>query len=289
MVHRQIWPQQRVLVLAGDINAEQARPLVEKYFGAIPAGKVNNPAQADVPTLAASKSIVMKDRVAATQLQRHWAVPGLNSAQLPAIDLGASILGGLASSRLDRILVREEKLAVSVSAGVQAFQRVGMFEINATVKPGVDPALVDRRLDEIMAEYLANGPTEDEVRRAATSDVAGRVRGLEQVGGFGGKAVALAEGQVYSGDSDYYKRSLAAYAAATPADIKAAMNQWLSRPVFKVTLEPGERPPYVDAKGSSRGQGRFAEQKDGAADPARLSPPRRSTSRPSSMSNCRTA
>ena len=243
-------PNNSVLVLAGDIDAEQARPLVEKYFGAIPAGKVNNPAQADVPTLAASKSIVMKDRVAATQLQRHWAVPGLNSDQLPAIDLGASILGGLASSRLDRILVREEKLAVSVSAGVQAFQRVGMFEVNATVKPGVDPALVDKRLDEIMADYLANGPTEDEVKRAATSDVSGRIRGLEQVGGFGGKAVALAEGQVFTGDSDYYKRSLALYAAATPAQIKGAMNQWLSRPVFKVALEPGDRPAYVDAKGS---------------------------------------
>ncbi len=243
-------PNNSVLVLAGDINAEQARPLVEKYFGAIPAGTVNTPAAADVPTLAASKSIVMKDRVAATQLQRHWAVPGLNSNQLPAIDLGASILGGLASSRLDRILVREEKLAVAVSAGVQAFQRVGMMEVNVTVKPGVDPAVVDKRLDEIMADYLANGPTEDEVKRAATSDVANRVRGLEQVGGFGGKAVALAEGQVYSGDSDYYKRSLAAYAAATPADIKGAMRQWLSRPVFKVTLEPGDRPAYVDAKGS---------------------------------------
>ncbi|MEO5578770.1 MAG: pitrilysin family protein [Sphingomicrobium sp.] len=243
-------PNNSTLVLAGDINAAEARPLVEKYFGAIKAGAVNTPAAAAVPTLAASKSIVMKDRVAATQLQRHWAVPGLNSDQLPAIDLGASILGGLASSRLDRILVREEKLAVSVSASVQPFQRVGMMEINVTVKPGVDPASVDRRLDEILADYLANGPTEDEVRRAATSDVSGRIRGLEQVGGFGGKAVALAEGQVFVGDSDYYKRSLALYAAATPAQIQGAMRQWLSRPVFKVQLEPGDRPAYVEAKGS---------------------------------------
>ncbi len=106
-------PNNAVLVLAGDINAAEARPLVEKYFGAIPRGPVNNPAQADVPTLAAPKSIVMKDRVAAVQLQRHWAVPGLLSDQLAAIDLGGSILGGLASSRLDRILVRDEKLAVS--------------------------------------------------------------------------------------------------------------------------------------------------------------------------------
>ncbi|WP_051503914.1 M16 family metallopeptidase [Sphingomonas jaspsi] len=243
-------PNNAVLVLAGDINAAEARPLVEKYFGAIKRGPVNTPAAADVPTLAASKSIVMKDRVAAVQLQRHWAVPGLQSDQLPAIDLGTSILGGLASSRLDRILVREEKLAVSVSANVQPFQRVSLLEIDATVKPGVDPALVDKRLDEILADYLANGPTEEEVQRAATSDVAGRIRGLEQVGGFGGKAVALAEGEVFVGDSDFYKKSLDRYAAATPAQIRSVMQQWLGRPAFKVTLEPGERPPYTEAKGA---------------------------------------
>ena len=243
-------PNNAVLVLAGDINAAEARPLVEKYFGAIKRGPVNNPAQADVPTLAAPKSIVMKDRVAAVELQRHWAVPGLNSPQLAAIDLGGSVLGGLASSRLDKILVRDEKLAVAVTAGLQPFQRIGLFEVTATVKPGVDPAVVDKRLSEILADYIANGPTEDEVRRAATQDVASRIRGLEQVGGFGGKAVALAEGKVFTGDSDFYKKSLNQYAAVTAADVRAAMQQWLGRPSFNVTLVPGDRPPYEEAKGS---------------------------------------
>jgi len=241
-------PNNAVLVLAGDITAAEARPLVEKYFGAIPSGPANVPADADVPTLAAPKSIVMKDRVAAVQIQKEWAVPGLLSNQLAALDLGGSILGGLSSSRLDNILVRNEKLAVSVSAGLQPFQRIGMFEVTATVKPGVDPALVEKRLDEILADFLANGPTEDEVRRAATREVAGRIRGLEQVGGFGGKAVALAEGQVYAGDSNFYKRTLDQYAQTTPAEIRAAMQQWLGRPAFTVRLEPGDRPPYVDAK-----------------------------------------
>jgi predicted Zn-dependent peptidase len=127
-------PNNAVLVLAGDVTATEARPLVEKYFGAIKQGPVNVPAAADVPTLAAPKLIVMKDRVAATEIQRYWAVPGLQSNQLAALDVGASILGGLASSRLDRILVREEKLAVSVDAGLQAFQRIGQFEVDATVK-----------------------------------------------------------------------------------------------------------------------------------------------------------
>ena len=241
-------PNNAVLVLAGDITAAEARPLVEKYFGTIKSGPVNTPAAADVPTLAAPKSIVMKDRVAATQIQRHWAVPGMQSPQLAAIDIGGSILGGLASSRLDRILVREEKLAVSVSAGLQPFQRIGLFEVDATVKPGVDPAVVEKRLDEIIADFVANGPTEDEVRRATTREVGGRIRGLEQVGGFGGKAVALAEGQVFVGDSDFYKKNLDAYASLTPADVKSAMQQWLSRPVFAIRLEPGDRPPYEETK-----------------------------------------
>ena len=242
-------PNNAVLVLAGDINAAQARPLIEKYFAAIPSGPVNTPAAAAVPTLAAPKSIVMKDRVAAVQIQRHWAVPGMLDKQLAALDLGGSILGGLSSSRLDNALVRDEKIAVSVSAGLQPFHRVGLFEVNATVKPGVDPALVEKRIDEIIAELIAKGPTEDEVRRAATSDVAARIRGLEMVGGFGGKATALAEGQLYAGDADYYKRTLSLYASTTPADIQAALAQWLGRPAFGVRLEPGERPPYVEAKG----------------------------------------
>jgi predicted Zn-dependent peptidase len=240
-------PNNATLVIAGDVTAAEVRPLVEKYFGGIDKGPVNIPAAADVPTLAAPKSIVMKDRVATTQIQRHWAVPGLLSPQLAALDVGGSILGGLASSRLDEILVRDEKLAVAVSAGMQPFQRVGLFEVDATVKPGVDPDLVAKRLDEIIADFIANGPTEDEVRRATTREVSGEIRGLEQVGGFGGKAVALAQGQVFAGDSDFYKKTLDAYASLTPADVKAAMQQWLTRPVLAIRLEPGERPPYEES------------------------------------------
>ena len=241
-------PNNAVLVIAGDVSAAEARPLVEKYFGSIPRGPVNNPAQAAIPTLAAPKSMVMKDNVAAVQVSRYWPAPGLLDPQLVALDVGGSVLGGLASSRLDEVLVRNEKIATSVQAGLFAFQRVGVFTVSATVKPGVDPALVERRLDELVADFIAKGPTEDEVRRASLSEVAGRVRGLEQVGGFGGKAVTLAEGQVYSGDSDWYAKNLATYAAVTPGDVTAAMAQYLTKPAFSLRLEPGKRPPYEEAK-----------------------------------------
>jgi predicted Zn-dependent peptidase len=241
-------PNNAVVALAGDITPAEARTLMEKYFGGIPRGPVNHPALANVPTLAKSKSIVMKDHVAATQIQKHWAVPGLLSPQRPALQVGAAVLGGLSSSRLDKILVRDEKLAVSVSTNLQPFHRIGLFEIDATVKPGVDPAVVEKRLDEIVADYLAKGPTADEVRRAATVAAAGQIRALEKTGEDGGQASTLASGELYAGDPDFYRKTLNAYAALTPARVQATMKQWIGRPVFTVRLEPGERPPYEESK-----------------------------------------
>jgi len=240
-------PNNAVLVLAGDINAATARPLVEKYFGHIKRGPVNEPAKASVPILSAPKSVVMKDRVAATTVSRYWPAPGLLDEQLVPLDIAASVLGGLSSSRLDNALVREEKLAVSVSAGHAGFQRVGWFSVSATVRPGVDPALVGRRLDELVAKFVAEGPTEAEVNRAAVTEVSGRIRGLEQVGGFGGKAVALAEGQVYAGDPLYYKKTLARYGKTSPAEVRAAMQRWLTKPALNFMLEPGDREAYQEA------------------------------------------
>ncbi len=244
-------PNNAVLVIAGDVTPAQAKPLVEKYFGDIGRGPVNNPAMATVPTLAKAKMIAMKDNVATTIIQRYWAVPGLLDKRLAALDIGGSVLGGLASSRLDNALVRNEKIAVGVTAGLTPLQRAGIFSVTASVKPGVDPKLVSKRLDEIMAEYLAKGPTQDEVQRAVMSEVSSRIRGLEQVGGFGGKAVTLAEGQTYAHDSAFYKKTLAQYAAITPAVVRTTMQQWLRRPPLTIILSPGERAAYTEAKAAA--------------------------------------
>jgi predicted Zn-dependent peptidase len=241
-------PNNAVLVIAGDVTPAEARPLVEKYFGDIPRGPVNDPAKAGVPTLAKPLTVRMKDNVAGTIIQRYWAVPGLLDRQLAALDIGGSILGGLASSRLDRILVRDEKTAVSVSAGLLPLHRAGLFSVGAVVKPGVDPAIVSKRLDQVVAEYLAKGPTADEVERAVMLEVGGQIRSLEQVGGDDGKAATLAEGQTYAHDGDFYKKALARYAAITPTAIRSSMRQWLQRPALTIIVSPGERDAYDEAK-----------------------------------------
>ena len=238
-------PNNAVLVIAGDVTAAQAKPLVEKYFGPIPAGPVNHPAMAAVPTLPKAKSIAMKDHVATTIIQRYWAVPGLLDKRLAAIDIGGSVLGGLASSRLDKIMVRDEKLAVAVTASLTPLQSAGSSRWPLTCGPEFD-RMVAKRLDQVLADYIAKGPSADEVQRAVMSEVSGRIRGLEQVGGFGGKAVSLAEGQTYAHDSDFYKKTLASYASITPAAVRTAMQQWLRRPALSIVLSPGDRPAYAE-------------------------------------------
>lgn len=243
-------PNNAVLVLSGDIDEATARTLTDRYFGRIPRGPVNTPAEAAVPTLDAPVRAVMNDRVANVRLTRSWAVPGLLDPDTVPLSVGASVLGGLASSRLDNELVREDQSAVSVSASLSDFHRVGIFDITVNVKPGQDPAAVEGRLDAILADLIANGPTEEEVARVATSYASRRIQSLEQVNG---KASVLAEGQLYAGDPDHYRRELAAYASVTPAQVRAAMQKWLTRPAYDLTIQPGEREAYAEAAATPSG------------------------------------
>ena len=261
-------PNNAVLVLAGDIDAAAARPLVEKYFGGIARGPVNAPTMAAVPTLAKRVDLSFKDQVANTTVTRTWAIPGILDPDAPALDLAASIIGGLDSSRLENSLVRGSKMAVSVSAYSQNLERVGQFEISAVVPPGKDAKAVGDAIDAAVADFIRTGPTDAELRRAKTADIAKTIRGLEAVGGFGGKAVALASGAVYANDPGFFKKQLAAEAALTPAQVKAAAAKWLSRPVLAYTLEPGERGKYEEAASVAGAAPAAAAPASAAAAPA---------------------
>ena len=245
--HDHYGPNNAVLVLAGDIDAATAKPLIEKYFGAIARGPESKAPPAPVVPLTEPRQEVIKDRVAATLISRNWVVPGLNDPAAPALKVAASVLGGLSASRLDNALVRDEKLAVQVQVSYQDFAQVGQFRIIVIVRPGVDPAVVNKRIDALLSDFLKNGPTQDEVTRVATVTVANRIEGLESVGGFGGQAVALAQGELYSNDPGFYKKQLAAIAAQTPAGVRTTADIWLTKPSYDLTVVPGPRDAYDEA------------------------------------------
>lgn len=242
-------PNNAVLVLSGDIDLATAKTKVAKWFGEIAPGPVVKPVAAPVPVLSAPKAKVIKDQVPTTRIYRMWAIPGLDNPDYLPLQLGISVLGGLASSRLDDALVRQGQQAVAVAASTEIFAQAGQLVVQADVKPGQDAAKVAQALDAEIAAFIKSGPNADELRRAATVHTASEIRGLETTGGFDGKAPTLAEGLLYNGDPAHYKKELARAAAMTPAQVKQALDRWLTKPAFALTVEPGERTEGGEARG----------------------------------------
>ena len=234
-------PNNVVLALAGDIEIATARPAVERWFGDIPKGKAVAPVKAPIVTLPAPISREMTDQVPDLNLFRAWSGPGLNDPDRWPLEVGMSVLGGLSSSRLDNALVRSNPIAVSVSASSETNEQMSILQATMDVKPGVARAEAEAAFDKVIADYLAQGPNVDEVRRAATRLVVQQIDQLEQVGGFSGKGAQLAEGLLYQGDPAIYRKDLATIAALTPERVHAALNKWLSRPALAITVSPGER------------------------------------------------
>ncbi|MCT2559662.1 insulinase family protein [Tsuneonella sp. YG55] len=234
-------PNNVVLALTGDIDAQTARPLVEKWFGDIPRGPEVPTVTAPPVPLAAAVREEMTDQVPVTRIIKVWTGPNINHPDAVALDMGMSVLGGLGSSRLDNALVKGDEIAVSVSAYEQQHENLSFLQAQMDVKPGVDPALAERRFDEVIAKLVSEGPEADELLRAVNLNVSNRIGAMELVGGFSGKGATLAEGLLYSDDPARYKKELGEFAALTPAVVKDALGRWLARPSYTLVVKPGER------------------------------------------------
>ncbi|WP_249352142.1 MULTISPECIES: pitrilysin family protein [unclassified Rudaea] len=238
------------LVLAGDITPEIAREKAQAYFGDIPSGPpIVRPAPWPAARTQSTRGEIY-DHVAQIRLMREWNAPGVANEDVPLLELAATVLGGGATSRLVQRLVYRDRLADTVSAGLLALELASMFVLSADIRSGADPTAVERAVAEEWESFLITGPTEDEVLRAKTSLQATFVRGLEKVGGLGGKAAVLAEGQVYRDDPAAYRTDLERLQAATPASVRAAARRWLAHGDHTLLVRPLE--PGVDAAIANR-------------------------------------
>jgi zinc protease len=227
-----------VLVIAGDVTAAEAKQKVEKYFGDIPAGPVLRRQQEWIAKMSGTRRASMQDRVPQARIYKVWNIPGYRQRDFTLLDITSDVLAGGKNSRLYRRLVYTDRTATAVSAFVGPFEIGSQLQVFVTVKPGEDPAKVEKVLDEELANYLATGPTRAELDRIRTSNYAGYARGIERIDGFGGKSYILAESQVYGGSPDFYKTRLDWVANATPADVLAASRRWMSDGVFVLNVEP---------------------------------------------------
>ena len=247
-------PSNAILVLAGDINAAEAKPLVDKYFGDIPAGVPTEKFTSWVPQREAISRQLIQDQVPQARIYRVWATPEDADPQSNDLAVAASILGDGKNSRLFKDLVYDQQIATNAAVFNLELQMASIMGVFVDVKPGEDIAKVDKAIDAVIAEFLANGPTRDEVNLVSTKATASTIRGLEQVGGFGGKAVTLAQGELYTGNPGFFKDELARLATATPERVLASARTWLKDNYHQITYVPF--PKYTaSAQGVDRSTG----------------------------------
>ncbi len=234
-------PNNAVLVLAGDIDVATAKEKVARYFGDIPAGPSMAQPKVDVAKREKSTRETMTDKVPQARIYRAWNVAEVGTTDIDQLQLFAQVLGGAKASRLDQRLLHQDKLVDNVSAGAYSSQLGSNFMIMATVKQGVDPAKVEAIIDEEVRKLIKDGPTAAELARGKTAFRAGFIRGIERIGGFGGKADALAECTVYEGDPGCFRRSLKVINDATAADVRGIGAKWLGPGDHTLVVEPGTR------------------------------------------------
>ncbi len=227
-----------VLVVAGDVTAAEAKAKVEKYFGDIPSGPVIKRQTDWIAKMTGERRAMLQDNVPQARIYKVWNIPGYRQHDNTLLDISADILANGKNSRLYKRLVYTDRSATSVGAFLGPFEIGSQVQIVATVKPGVDPAVVEKAMDEEIARFLATGPTPAELERVRTTNYANFARGIERIDGFGGKSAILAESQVYGGSPDFYKTRLDWVAKATPAQVQGAAKRWLSDGVFVLNVDP---------------------------------------------------
>lgn len=222
-------PNNAVLVVAGDVETADVVSKVNKYFGDIEPGPPISKHAVWIPKLEGERREVLQDRVPQARIYKIWAGPNWASEDADLLSLVGNILSSGKTSRLYKRLVYTDQIATDVSASPFFGEIGGAMVISATVQPGGDIAAVEAAIDEELAQFLRKGPTRLEIERVKTQHRASFIRGVEQVGGFGGKSDILAQNAVYGGSPDFYKTSLARVENATQRSLKAVANTWLGQ------------------------------------------------------------
>ena len=229
-------PANASLAIAGDVGVDEAVNLARAYFGAIPAGGAPAPVVAPaVDPRERAASLLLTDRVELPRLYVTWTSPALYAEDDAELDLASEILGGGKSSRLYRALLHDRQWATDVSVHQYSQELCGMFSVIATAAPGRTLDDLDRVIADELARLAADGPSDDELRRARNRLEADFAARRESLGGFGGRSDLLNNYNVMAGRPDYLAEDLARYAGATPESIAAAVGRRLD-PAARIAL-----------------------------------------------------
>ena len=237
-----------VLVIAGDVETAEVLEKVKHYFGEIEPGPPLTKHQQWANKLTGTQKEISYDRVSETMMMKSWNIGGNSELDTTYLDLAAAVMSSGKSSRLYQRLVYNEQLVSSVSAYTSAGEIAGTFEITAMINPGVSEEKVDAIITEELNRFLTKGPTRKELERVKIQTISGFVRGMESIGGFGGKSDILASNYTYTGDPASYKTDLETIKNATRNQLRDTAVKWLSDGLYQLEIRPFPELAVTDSK-----------------------------------------
>ncbi len=232
-----------VIVVAGDVEPADVLARVKRYFGDIPSGPPVDRQREWIAKRTGEKRVVTEDRVPQGRVIFSWNVPGIGDPDADYLDLLSTILSQGKTSPLYKRLVYEDQIATDVVAFLWPHEIGSTFVVWATAAPGQDLNHVEAVLDDELRSFLARGPTQEELDLAKVQHRAAFVRGIERIGGFGGKSDILATSQVFGGSPDAYQETLRRFDEATVRDVDEAAHRWISD--GRLVLEVRPYPNYT--------------------------------------------
>ncbi|MCB1971044.1 MAG: insulinase family protein [Geminicoccaceae bacterium] len=181
-------PNNAILVVAGDITADELRPLAERTYGQIPARDVPARVRVTEPPQRAERRIEMRDaRVRQPSFVRSYLAPSYDQEDQKtayALEVLSELFGGGGTSRLYRSVVVDQALA----SGIAAYYRGSSlddttFRIYASPRPNVSLDDIEKAINEQIATLLADGVTEDELARVKKRMLADAVYARDSLSG----------------------------------------------------------------------------------------------------------
>jgi len=218
-------PNNAFLAIVGDFEPARAKAWVAKYFGGIPRGKpVVRPAVGPV-VLAGEQRLLYEDKVQVPRLYIQWPTVGETSDDQYALDVLSAILSGPRTARLTKALVYDKQTAASVAAYQNTNENVGDFDVVITPRPGNSLTDLEAAADSVIATLKKDGPTTEEIEKAAAGLELSFLRGLES---NLNKAMVLCYGASFHGDPGYFRKQYEKYKAVTAADVTRVANKYLT-------------------------------------------------------------
>ncbi|MCA9537965.1 MAG: insulinase family protein [Myxococcales bacterium] len=244
-------PANAVLTVVGDFEPAQAKALIQKYFGGIPAGERAPKPEAAMPKLTKSIHRQETDEVKLPRIYLAWHTPALYADGDAAMDILASVLTDGKTSRLYQPLVYEQKIAKDVAAFQVSNALSSFFVIQATAAPGKTIDELSTALDAALAKALSTPPSQDEMARVLNGwrkSFYGRVEGVLS------RAMLLSGYYHLTGKPDYLAQDLARYTSLDAAAVHAAAQKWLTGPNVRIDISPKPEAatPATPAEGGAK-------------------------------------